>query len=209
MRRWSLFALMVLGGCHGRWVKAAPGIDTAELRVNVNGDAQVELGTVDDGGLVGAIINVAQAVKSADQTQRLRNAIQKKDMKAGFYRGLSSGLGEGPPASIADSGDTDALIVLNVRRYGMYVQNLGDPGTLDVIAKLKIYNKASERIYGKRLRCRTTFGDPALASVLFSTVNNVKQLKQMSDAEVNQTFVGIAEYCGDRFAMKMRQHARE
>ena len=47
----------------------------------------------------------------------------------------------------------------------------------------------------------------AVAAQVFSTVNNVKQLNEMTDAEINDTFVAMSNYCGSLFVTKMRRHA--
>ena len=201
--------LLLMSGCHGKFIKAAPYLNTAKLQVNFDSEARVELGQTSGGGLLGAIVNTVQAVRSGDQTQRIRKAIQPQDLHDATYQGIVDGLQDGVPFAITESDPADVMVRVNIRRHGMFVQSLGSAGRFDFVAKLKIFDRESKRIYSKRLRCSTGVGNPSMTAEILQVVNNVKQLKSMTDEEINQTFVDIATFCGMRFATKMKQHSRE
>ena len=205
------FCLLLLftSGCYGKFIAAAPELNTARLQVNYTTQARVELGRTADDGLLGAIVNTVQAVRSADQTRRIRQAIQPQDIHDATYQGLVDGLQDGIPFSITEDANADAMVRLNIKRHGMFVPFLGAPGRFDYVARLKIYNRERKRIYSKRLRCWTGVGSPDSSAEILGVVNNVKQLKSMSDEEINQTFMDVSAHCGWLFAMKMKQHSRE
>ena len=89
----------------------------------------------------------------------------------------------------------------------MDVPYLGATGSFTYTARARIYTADGERVYRKRLTCSTDVGDPSTAAVVFSAVNNVKQLKEMTDTEIDQTFADVARYCGTKFVTKIRKHA--
>jgi len=203
----TLLTALLLVGCHGKFKAAAPSISAVKVKVVASGGPRVELGKVDDGGLVGLVVNVVQEVKAEELRRRIERAVHIPDVKDSLHRGIATSLGDGPPFAYTRDTSAQALLQLDIRRYGMVVPQLGAPGSFDFIAKLKIYNRQSERIYKKRLRCRTGVGDPSATSVVLGAVNNVRQVKKMSDEEINQVFVDVAHYCGERFVLKMRKHA--
>ena len=196
-------------GCHAKFAKVAPELDTSTLSIQFNGPPMVSLGSSSDEGLIGAISNTVQAVRSMDQTARIQQAIQPDDVQAALRSGIANGLKDGIPFTIVEDESADAIARINVRRYGMFVDNIGDPGRFDFVAKLRVYGKDRKRVYGKRLRCSAGVGSPNMAAEILQVVNNVKQLKSMSDEQINQTFVDIAAYCGSLFTLKMQRHAKE
>ena len=204
-----LVLLALATGCHAKFAKVAPELDTSTLTFQFNGPPVVSLGTTSDDGLIGAIANTVQSVRSADQSLRIQQAIQPEDVEAALHAGVTRGLSNGKPFRIVDEDSADAISRINVRRYGMFVDNIGDPGRFDFVAKLRVYGKDRRRVYGKRLRCSAGVGSPDLGAQVLQVVNNVKQLKSMSDEQINQTFVDIAAYCGSRFTQKMQKHSRE
>ena len=204
-----LMLLALTAGCHAKFAKAAPELDTSTLSIQFNGPPVVSLGSSSDEGLIGAIANTVQAVRSMDQTARIQQAIQPDDVQAALRAGIVDGLKSGKPFSIVDGDTADAIARINVRRYGMFVDNIGDPGRFDFVAKLRVYGKDRKRVYGKRLRCTAGVGSPGMAASILQVVNNVKQLKSMSDEQINQTFVDIASYCGSLFTLKMQRHSKE
>jgi hypothetical protein len=208
MRQTVIVAIFVTlaFGCHARFKAAVPNINTVQLRVHTSVGPQVRLGKTDAGGVIGAVINIVQEVRSVDQTRRLRQAIRPEAVEDAVLEGMSASL-DGHPFSFSAGGNADALLDMDVRRYGLYVAHIGAPGTFDFIGKLKIYDKDSQRIYAKRLRCRVWAGDPTAPAIVFRAVNNVRTLKAMSDEDINNTFADVANYCGQRFVMKMRKHA--
>jgi hypothetical protein len=217
--RASLLMIMALSiGCHAKFKRAAPYIDDINVQVITTGGPYVQLGQVwsspDSGNpnvnLVGEIaaaaINITQEIRSIDQTDRIYNAVDIHDVNASMTAGLAETLGGGPPFGYTE-GDADATLQIEVLSYGINVPYLGAPGEFTYSARARMFDVAGQQVYRKNLTCTVGLGDPAAAAMVFGTVNNVRQLNEMSDAEINDAFRNAAAYCGQRFVLKMRQHA--
>lgn len=206
-------ALLLSLGCHAKFKKYAPTVGTARVQVITTGGPYVHLGEVnnvnEDGtaNLVGSVINVVQGVKSINLTQRIADAVKVNDVNAAFQRGLIDTMGVGPPFGLNTDQGTPALLQIELESYGLDVPTLGAAGRFTYTARARVYTAEGKRIYSHRLTCETGVGDPDAAAVVLQVVNNVKQLKEMSDEQINDTFTAIADYCGGRLVTKMRRHA--
>ena len=137
VRLWVLVLLTLLTtGCYGKFIKTAPQLNTANLQVTFTSEPRVQLGQTSDDSIVGAIVNVVQAVRSADQTQRIRRAIQPQDLHEATYQGITDGLKNGIPFAITEGDNADAMVRVKIKRHGMFVPFLGAPGRFDYVAKL-------------------------------------------------------------------------
>lgn len=216
--RASMFTICILAsGCHAKFKKAAPFIDDINVQVVTSGGPYVQLGKVQapansNGGsdligeLAAAAVNVTQAFRGVNQTDRIYSAVDINDVNAYMTAGLADTLAGGPP--FAYSEDTaDATLQLDVTSYGVNVPYLGAPGEFTYSVQARMYNTDGKRVYRKNLTCTVGLGDPSTAAVVFGTVNNVQSLNEMTDAEINDAFRNVAAYCGQRFVLKMRKHA--
>lgn len=212
MRRFSLLislflALSVLAGCHARFKKYAHTVGTAKVQVINTGGPTVQLGKVytDKPDLLVAVVNTVQAVKGIQLTDRVAKAVQVGSVNDALATGVAENLGSGPPFGV-DPG-AGALLQLEMLTYGLYVPYLGAPGQFSFDVKVRVYTTAGKRIYKNRVTCSTAVGDPQALAVVLGTVNNVKQLNEMSDADVNGAFVDVARWCGTQIVTKLRKHA--
>ncbi len=208
------FAALFLGGCHAKFKKNAPLIDDVRVQAMTVGGPQVTLGKVyadsSDNPLVQAAalgVNIAQSVNEVNQERRIMDAVVVSEVNEGLQMGVTETLGEGPPFGTTEDQGHGELLQYEVLEYGVMVPFLGAPGEFTFTARARIYRPDGERVYRKRMTCSASLGDPKVAGVVFGTVNNIKQLNDMTDEEINQAFVGVAQYCGQRFAIKMRKHA--
>jgi len=218
MRTNLLLIAALATGCHAKFKKAVPYIDDINVQVVTSGGPYVELGKIyssvetgDQGAnlladIAVAAVNISQDVKGINQTERIANAVDIQDVNAYMAMGLADTLGGGPPFAYTES-DADATLQLEVLSYGVSVPYLGAPGEFTYSVNARMYTAAGERVYRKGLTCTVGLGNPEAAAVVFGTVNNIKQLDEMTDAEINDAFRNAAAWCGQRFVLKMRQHA--
>lgn len=214
----SLAALCLVGGlltgCHAKFKKNAPLIDEVRVQPLTVGGPQVTLGKVytsgEDNPLVqvaAAGVNIAQSVNEVKQERRIADAVEVGAINEGLNIGVVETLGDGPPFGTTEDAAHGDLLQIEILEYGVFVPYLGAPGEFTFTARARIYRGDGDRVYRKRLSCTGSLGDPKVLGVVMGTVNNVKQLKDMSDDEINEAFVGMARYCGEKFAIKMRKHA--
>ena len=213
----AIGAAFLATGCHAKFKKAAPTIDDISVQVITTGGPYVELGkvysTTDTGNpnlnlladVAAAAVNTVQEVRAIDQTQRIIDAVQVDDINMAMQQGLAETLRGGPPFAYS-AGEADAMLQLEVLSYGMNVPYLGAPGEFTYTVQARMY-KDTERVYRTSLTCTVGVGDPSASAVVLGAVNNVKQLDQLSNAEINEAFAQIARYCGEQFVVKMRRHA--
>ena len=214
----TLSAAMV-GGCHARFKKAVPTIDDINVQVITTGGPYVELGKVwgtpDTGNpaanllldVAAVAVNVSQEIKAIDQTTRIYNAVDIQDVNSAMTMGLGETLGGGPPFAFSSDSDTDATLQLEVLSYGLYVPYIGAPGEFTYTVRARMYRANGERVYKKTLTCEVGAGDPQAGEMVLGVVNNIRELNEMTDEQINQSFSDMAHYCGMRFVAKMRKNA--
>jgi hypothetical protein len=201
----------LLAGCHAKFKKEAPTLGQVRTQIVVAGQPYVELGkmSVEGDGILAAaaaVVNVVQEVKAVDQTRRIAKAVQVSDVNEEFRASLADTLGSGPPFAYTDEKDA-ALLQLEVLSWGLSVPYLGAPGVFTYDLRARIYKKDGDRVYSARTTCSTGAGDPTAVEQVLGVVNNVKNLKEMSDAEINDAFKAVARWCGQDFVTMMRRHA--
>lgn len=216
--RASVFAMCILAtGCHAKFKKAAPYIEDINVQVITSGGPYVQLGKVQAptnsegqpdliGEIAAAAINVTQAFREVNQTDRIQNAVNINDVNTYMTAGLADTLAGGPPFAYTED-SADATLQLNVVSYGVNVPYLGAPGEFTYSVQARMYGADGDRVYRKNLTCTVSLGDPSTASIVSSTVNNVQSLNAMTDAEINDAFRNVAAHCGQEFVLKMRKHA--
>lgn len=211
--RWSLaLSLLALAGCHAKFKKEAPTLGAVRVQVLMTGGPEVNLGKMynydnDAAALVSTVVNTVQAVKEIDQTKRIAQAVQIDRVNEAMKQGLGQTLAGGPPFAYTDQENAPALLQLEVMSYGLSVPWLGAPGEFTYDIRARIYKANGDRVYRARMECTVGAGDPDAAAVVLGVVNNVKQLKEMSDAQIQETFEVTANWCGQQWVRKMRKHA--
>lgn len=220
LRSLSLVAVVVLAsGCHAKFKKEAPTLGAVDVQVITNGGPYVELGKMGNplagqggaleafGAIASTAVNIAQEVEGINQTERIANAVQISEVNRVFDAGIARTLDDGPPfAYTADSG-APATLQLEVLSYGLYVPWLGAPGTFTYTLRARIYKSNGDRVYSSSLTCEAGMGMASPVEQVLSVVNNVEQIEQMSDAEIQESFLSIADWCADLFVTRMRKHA--
>jgi len=198
--------LLVAPGCHAKFKKEAPTLGAVRPQVLNGGRPFVQLGYTSGDGLVSAVINTVQAVKSINETDRIANAVQIDQVNSAMVQGISDTLGSGPPFAFT-SAETAPVLQIEVQSYGMYVPYLGAPGSFTFDLVTRIYKPDGDRVYTAHTTCEIGAGNPDAAAVVLGVVNNSAQLKSMTDEEINNTFVTIGSWCGQEIVRKMRKHA--
>ena len=209
-----MLSLGLLPGCHARFKKNAPLIDEVRVQALTVGGPQVTLGKVNAvpgnsplAQIAAAGVNIAQSVNEVNQERRIAGAVDVNAINEGLNMGIVETMGDGPPFGTTEDSAAPDLLQLEILEYGVYVPHIGAPGQFTFSARARVYRGSGKRVYKHNMTCTGSLGDPKVAGVVLGTVNNLKQLNEMSDDEVNEAFVGMARYCGQQFAVKMRKHA--
>lgn len=201
-----LLAWAILPGCYAKFKEAAPTLGAVQTEVYTVGAPFVSLGYSSDEGVVGAVINVVQTVRSVSQTDRIAGAVDVEAVNAEFERSLAAALGDGPPFGWTDDKNAP-LLQLEVTAWGLDVPYLGAPGYFSYSMNVKIYRPNGERVYSSYITCDVNAGNPDLTAEVLGVVNNVKQLNDMTDGQINDAFLTVARWCGQDLVLQMRRHA--
>ncbi len=221
---WLLALAGIVAGCHAKFKREVRTIDDAQLTILTQAGASASLGRAAYVGdptpeskeertanLVGAVatgvFNTVQAVKEIDIMRRINQTVDIEKVNSAMLASLAASLGDGPPFAAVPSGRSENLLQLEVIRWGLQVPAVGVPGSFDYEVRARMYKGDGERIYSSRLTCQIQAGTPNVASEALLLVNNAKQVKQMSDEELQSAFEAMASYCGGVFVARMRRHA--
>lgn len=208
-----LLLLPLLLGCHAKFKREAPGLGAVRTQVVTVGGPYVELGHVGvetDNALVAAaalVVNVAQEVQGMDLAGRIAGAVDVAAINRAFNDGVAQTLQSGPPFAYTEDPNAPATMQIEVLSYGMFVPYLGAPGVFTYDLRVRIYKRDGERVYKTRHSCEIGAGTPGIPEVVLGVVNNVREVKDMSDAEIQQSFSTLAAWCGQTFVARMRRHA--
>ncbi len=205
-----MLASPLMGGCHAKFKKHAPTLGAVETKVYGVRQPTVNLGGSDlnqNNSILEDAVAIYQMGKEAELERRMIMAVDPDAVQWSLEDGVANSLGDGPPfAWVSDEG-RNAVLQLEVAEYGMNVSSLGAQGDFTYLVKMRIYTPEAKRVYRARTRCSLPVGDPDVFSRAFGGVNNVRQIKKMSDDQIQMAFEDMAKYCGDRIVAKMRRHA--
>lgn len=207
MRASLLFvALSMMAGCHARFKRNVASIDDVRPQIIVSTGPSVVLGGAAGTDVVSTVVNVVQAVRSVDAAGRLAGAVDVEGVNSSFAAGLEHALGDGPP--FGASADHEAsLLEVEVVGYGLEAPVMGMAGTFNYDLRVSIFLPTGRKVYATHQSCNVGFGEASSLSQALGTVNNTKQLDQMTDAEIQAVFEGAASMCGEQLVMRMRKHA--
>jgi hypothetical protein len=209
----AVTAVALLGpGCHAKFKKYAPTLGEVRLQTVTTGAPYVSLGKVytDNDSLidlVGTAVNVVQTVKEIDQSDRIARAVDIQKVNAALQAGVQETLGSGPPFAWTDKAQAPAVLQLEILDYGLAVPGLGARGVFTYSMKARIYKADGDRVYSYSMTCDSAAGMPDSVAAALGVVNNVKQLNEMSNAQIQEAFDAMAHWCGSAFVVKMRKHA--
>lgn len=207
MQRIVLLALVALGvGCHAKFKKNASSLGEVRPQILLTTGPTVQLGHLHDDSIVAAVVNVVQEVKGVKVARRLADAVDIEAVNTAFGDSLVDVLKGGPPFGTTDREDASVLQV-EIVRYGLFVPALGAPGEFDYQIRVRIYRPDGERVYSTSQTCATGAGDPGVVSEALWVVDNVKELEEMSDAQITDAFAATAAFCGSELVRRMRKHA--
>lgn len=206
--RSALLVLAVLlgAGCHQRFKRHVADIGDVRPEVLTTGGPLVWLGGTQGDSLLAAAVNVSQAVRSGDAAKRLADAVDVERVNSAFASSLIETLGAGPPFGTTPDKSASVLQV-EVTNYGLTAPAMGIAGTFHYSLSVSIFMAGGKKVYRSSLTCEVPFGEASTLSQVLGTVNNSKQLREMSDEEIQAAFEGAAIGCGQQLVMKMRQHA--
>ncbi len=206
MRPWPLLALVGLAGCHARFRRHVDDIDAVRPQVLVTSGPYAVLGGASSSDLVGAAVGVVQGVRGLDAADRIAGAVDLERVNDAFTKGLVDTLGDGPPFPVGVGGGA-ALLQVQVVGYGLDAPVMGQPGMLTYNVDVSILLPSGKKVYANAEQCSVPFGDPKGVAVATGTVDNVKQLERMSDAEIQASFEAAAALCGQTVVTELRRHA--
>ena len=202
-----LIVLLLLTGCHAKLKREAPNMDDVRTQAFTTSGPVVQLGAIHDDSLVAAVVNTMQTVKAIEVARRIEDAVDIHGVNYALQEGIADGLQEGPPFAYTDAAAADGTLQLEILAWGLRVPYLGAPGEFTYDVRVRLYSADGKRIYGQRTRCETAAGAPPEISMALGTVNNVKQLQEMSDEEIQAAFEKVAVWCGLEIVRKLRKHA--
>lgn len=200
-----VLALLLLGGCNARFKKAIATMDDVKSEAYTRTRPNVQLGMLYGNDVVSAVVNTAQAVGSIAVERRIEKAVDPRHVAGALQAGLGDGLGSGPPFRLSQRPKADGLVEMSVLDWGMSVPHLGSPGVFYYRVRARVYVPSGRRIYHRRVTCSTGVGAPREVSMVLGTVNNVKQIREMSDDQIEHAFEVTAHWCGTVIAQRMRR----
>jgi hypothetical protein len=217
----SLFSL--LAGCHAKFKREAPTIGNVRPQIVTSGGPYVSLGHMGNpasdgdpgrtsgvealGAIAAVAVNINQDIQGAKLSKRISQAVRIESVNEAFNQGVGRTLGQGPPFAYTNDPNANATLQIEVVSYGLNVPYIGAPGEFTYDLRVRIYKKDGERVYKARHSCSVGAGTPGIAEAVLGVVNNIEEVNEMSDAEINQSFAAMADYCATTFVVRMRRHA--
>lgn len=206
-----LLALPLTLGCHAKFKKHAPTLGQVDAQVLINSGPSVYLGRMDSGdslvaNIVDLAVNVSQAINEVEVADRIVNAVDLQSTNDAMERGFAKTLGDGPPFAYVLA-DAPAIVQMEIVDWGMTAPFIGAQAQFDYGVRVRIYKDDGERVYSSRTTCSTSAGAPPAVSRALGLVSNIKQIEQMSDADIQAAFDAVGEWCGQEVVRKMRKHA--
>lgn len=202
-----LLVLVLLSGCHARLKRAVPHMDDVRTQAFTTHEPIVRLGMLHDDGLVGAVVNTMQTAKGIKVARHIEDAVDIHGVNYALQEGIADGLQDGPPFAYTDARAADGTLQLEILAWGLVVPYLGAPGEFTYDVRVRLYDAKGRRLYRQRTRCETAAGAPPEVSMALGTVDNVRQLEEMSDEEIQAAFEQVASWCGLEIVRKLRKHA--
>lgn len=225
MRPLLALSLLVLlaPGCHAKFKKEAPTLGSVRTQIVTSGVPYVSLGHMGNpvsdgntnttsaaevlGALAATAVNINQDIQGAKLAQRIAGAVQITSVNQAFNQGVARTLGSGPPFAYSDDKSAPATLQIEVLSYGLNVPYIGAPGEFTYDLRVRIYKQNGDRVYRARHSCAVGAGTPGIAESVLGVVNNIQEVKEMTDAQINDSFAAMADYCATTFVVKMRRHA--
>lgn len=213
MSRWLLVALVCLGtGCHAKFKKHVASLGAVRPQVVHLSGPTVSLATVQTEDatpgveVAEAVLGVAQTIRGEMLADRLARAVDTEVVDTSLVVALDETLGDGPPFALTDD-PTAPLLQIELMDYGLFVPHLGAQGQFEYHIRARIYLPHGERVYTTYQTCAVPAGQPSPLARATATVDNFRQIRRMTDAEITQAFAVAAEICGAALTQRIRRHA--
>lgn len=225
MRAMIAAALCIgLMGCHGKFKREVGSVSDVKLQIVTGSGPDATLGRAvyfgdptpesDEEAVVDAVgvaattvLNVVQAVKEAEIRDRIAQAVDIRLTNSAMLAGVADTLGGGPPFAAVGQNESGNLLQFEVLDWGLEVPALGAQGSFTYTVRARLYKESGERIYSSRMTCQIAAGAPGATAQALMLVNNARQVKEMSDEDLQAAFDAMASYCGSVFVSRMRRHA--
>ena len=199
--------MSLFGGCHTTFRHNAPTIDTLNAQAFTTTAPHVNLGNLYQNDLISMAVNTYQGVQENRAERRIRDGLRPEGVTTALTTSFGDALGSGPPFAYTSQPTADATLQMEVLSYGMEVPYIGAQGIFEYRIRVRAYRADGRQVYKARVSCSNAAGAPRDVSVAFGTVNNVRQLEEMSDAQIQTAFDKVAEWCAWEVVRKMRKHA--
>jgi len=198
-----LLVVALLGGCHARFKKNVGSIDHVRADMPSFGGPTVNLGMVDDDSLLGAAVNLGQAIKSEGLTQRIGEAVRPDEVNTAFVEGLADAMKK-RPFEVRDK--SRHTLQLEMLHYGIDVPGIGNPGALTYVIRSQLYKGNGKKVYKATHTCALSFAQFQPVSLATGTVNNAAAIKDMKDRELRLLFEDGARACAEQVVVRIRKH---
>jgi len=201
---WMALVGLMTSGCHAKFKKNASLLGDVQPQVVVAGGptALLQGGDASASGVVVTAVQIFRASKARD---RLQEAVDVDHVSNAFVAGLDDGLSSGIPFGLTGAQDAPVLQV-EVISWGLEAPQMGRQGALTYRLRIRAYDRDARRVYATRHDCAVGFGDAPGISHALGTVDNVKQLNKLSNAELQQIYEAGARACGEQLAVRIRRH---
>jgi len=208
-----LFALSLpLTGCHRKFKKFVEQNDEVELTVAVPGRPNVDLvesngsAQTNIGALVQAATEVAGAVEGVKLRRRLEQIMRPENIQSLAADGAIAEMESRYPLGLAEPGQGDGLMELNLVSYGIIQSGGGPVFYADYHAR--VYNKSRKRVYRHSTSCRDREFFTGYRTInVAGTVATIAYLNSLSDEELQLKLDAAIDRCTSQVFANLRKHA--
>lgn len=199
---------LLLSGCHATFKRNVGSINTVNAQSFTTAPPHVNLGNLYQNDIISLAVNTYQTLQENRAERRIREGLNPEGVTTALTSSFGDALGNGPPFGYTNGNTADATVQMEIQSYGMEVPYIGAQGVFEYRIRVRAYRADGRSIYKARTTCSNAAGAPRDVAVAFGTVNNVRQLEQMSDAQIQGAFDKVAEWCAWEVVRKMRKHGR-
>lgn len=201
-----MLSATLASGCHARFKKHVPSIDTVEVRAVTLSGPDVDLGRVTGAGVLSAAYNITQMVREGNIAAHIGDKVSPDQVNQAFVQGFREELGDGPPFS--SSNQADARLQFELVDWGMQMTWLGSPGVYNYNVVVRGYGADGRAIYRTSYQCYTDAGASGWVEMSpFVGADNPDKIKNVPAEKIQAIFDATAYDCGRQFVWVLRRHA--
>lgn len=191
---------VAVGACHPRLKRAAPTLDAVAITLRNDNPPQLSFGDLDVGGPMATGYAWQVLTSKAALTALLDERVDRERMGAAFAFGVREALGPGPPFAAVDQ--ADAVLELEITRWGLEVNGFPLPASLDLRVRVTGVH-GGRRFYRDRFRCLGNAGTVRWVESAISAGGRAR----IPTSVVQDTFDAGAYSCGRVLAARIRNQA--